>query len=40
MDAFWIVGIAINVVFFGVAVWWVLRNMRAPGKDASDKNEH
>jgi len=33
VNTFWIIGIALNVVFFGLAAWWVLRNMCPPRRD-------
>jgi heme/copper-type cytochrome/quinol oxidase subunit 4 len=28
MSLFWIVGIVLNVVLTGLAIWWVVRQMR------------
>lgn len=42
MTAFWVIGIAINVVFAGALIWWAVRAWRssssgssAPARDGS-----
>lgn len=36
LGPFWIVGIALNVVLTGLALWWIIRAMRPHNKD----NQH
>jgi hypothetical protein len=30
VSLFWIIGIVLNVVLTGLAIWWVLKQMRRP----------
>ncbi len=36
MSLFWIVGIVFNVVLTGLAIWWVVRQMRRPKEPPRD----
>lgn len=36
MTLFWIIGILLNVVVAGLGIWWVVRQMKPPGRDGGD----
>ena len=36
MSLFWIIGIILNVLLTGLAIWWVLKQMRRPGDPPRD----
>jgi len=38
MSLFWIIGIVLNVVLSGLAIWWVVRQMKAPRRDGDDRS--
>jgi len=37
MNAFLLAGIIVNVVLTGLAIYWVLRNMKPKGSDKKDQ---
>lgn len=36
MSLFWIIGIVLNVVLSGLAIWWVVRQMKGPRQNGDD----
>jgi len=36
VSLFWIVGIVLNVAISGLAIWWVVRQMKSPKGDGDD----
>lgn len=36
MSLFWIIGIILNVLLTGLAIWWVLKQMRRPDEPPRD----
>jgi hypothetical protein len=39
MSLFWIVGIVLNLVLTGLAIWWVVRQMRRRGDPPRDEGD-
>lgn len=39
MTAFWIVGIGVNVVFFGALAWWAMRNWKQGERTKRERDD-